>query len=63
MTDSLPQSILDTQQWIISTQSIVLTLTEITVPLPTKRLGAQRGKGSNKQEHSSTLELDDEMKR
>lgn len=32
------------------------------MPLPTKTLGAQRGKGSNKQEHSSILEWDEEIR-
>lgn len=59
---SLVQSILEAQQWIISTQSIALTLTKVTMPLPTKRLSAQRGKRINNQEHSSTLEWDDEIR-
>lgn len=63
MSDSLVRSILEAQQWIISTQFMAPTLTKITMHLATKRLSAQRGKRINNQEHSSTLEWDDEMKR
>lgn len=63
MSDSLVRSILEAQQCIISTQFMAPTLTKITMPLATKRLSAQRGKRINNQEHSSTLEWDDEMKR